>query len=227
MGMDRRIGPQFLRAGLGWGGSCFPKDVRALAHMAAIHGTHPQLLRAVIDINSDQRLRTVQKVLNYLGQLEGRKVAVLGATFKAHTDDTRNSPAVELANHLFHEGAAVAIFDPVVQPAKLALEVPTAQVCASLAEAARDADAVLIATDWPEFVELDFAWLRGLVSTPLLVDARNCLDPAAITAAGFHYEGIGRHRNGAARHGGNGQAPGAAGVPGEPHLAAGGSAWRR
>ena len=119
MGADARIGEKFLEAGLGWGGSCFPKDVRALAHIAAIRGTNPQLLRSVIEINADQRLRAVRKLREGLNGLEGRHVLILGAAFKQGTDDLRNSPALELAELLRHEGAKVAIYDPVIDCASI------------------------------------------------------------------------------------------------------------
>ncbi len=192
MGLDARIGMQFLKSGLGWGGSCFPKDVKALTHMAAIHGTHPQLLRSVMEINGGQRMRTVQKVREALGGLDGRRVAILGAAFKANTDDIRNSPALELAGLLQLEGASVAIFDPVVAPARIAAVAPNATVAHSALEAARGADAVIIATDWPEFREIDLARLATLVAQRLIVDGRNFLDPESVRAAGFEYRCLGR-----------------------------------
>lgn len=192
MGLDARIGGQFLKAGLGWGGSCFPKDVKALAHMAAIHGAHPQLLRSVMDINSDQRLRTVAKLRLALGALEGQRVAVLGAAFKANTDDTRNSPALELAQILLLEGAAVVIHDPVVPGARISALVPAAEVAATAEEAVTGATALVVATEWPEFVRMDLGRLGPLMARALLVDARNLFDPLAVRAAGFDYRCIGR-----------------------------------
>ena len=192
MGMDARIGRQFLSAGLGWGGSCFPKDVKALAHMAAIHGTHPQLLRSVMEINSGQRLRTVHKVREALGGLDGRRVAIFGAAFKADTDDIRNSPALELASLMQLEGAEVAIYDPVVPPERIQAVLPQATVAGSAVGAARGADAVVIATDWPEFRTVDLAALGATVAQRLIVDARNYLDHEAVRRAGFEYHCIGR-----------------------------------
>ena len=194
MGMDSRIGGQFLRAGLGWGGSCFPKDVRALAHMAAVHGTHPQLLRSVIEINSDQRLRIVQKVRMALGELEGARVLVLGAAFKADTDDIRNSPAIELANLLRLEGAAVSIFDPIVGHDAIAAAAPHVSIVESIAEGADGADALIVATDWPEIVGMDLKQLGATMSRRILVDTRNCIDADAARKAGFGYRTIGRPR---------------------------------
>jgi len=192
MGMDARIGHQFLSAGLGWGGSCFPKDVRALAHMASVHGTHPQLLRSVIDINNGQRLRVVAKIRDGLGGLEGRKVLVLGVAFKAHTDDIRNSPAVELANLLALEGASVFLADPVVKPANALAEAWQAQFAGSVEEGARGAHAIVLATDWPEYVNFDYSTVAGEMARPLFFDGRNALDGAVLRAAGFEYHCIGR-----------------------------------
>ena len=192
MGLDDRIGPKFLKAGLGWGGSCFPKDVKALAHMASLHGTHPQLLRSVMDINTGQRLRTVQKVRGALGGLEGKRVAILGASFKADTDDIRNSPAIDLANLLILEGATVAIFDPVVPGARIETAAPGVEAAGSAMAAASGSDALVLATDWPEFKELDLRDLRQSMRHDVLVDARNFYPATRARAAGFEYHCIGR-----------------------------------
>jgi len=192
MGLDARIGGQFLRAGLGWGGSCFPKDVRALAHMAAVHGTHPQLLRSVIEINSDQKLRAVQKIRHAVGELEGARLLVLGAAFKADTDDIRNSPAIELANLLRLEGASVSIFDPVVTPDAITANAPQVRVACSIAAGAERADAMVVATDWPEIVSMDLDGLGPTMARRILIDTRNCIEPERARAAGFDYTCIGR-----------------------------------
>ncbi len=192
MGMDQRIGEQFLNAGLGWGGSCFPKDVAALVHMAAVHGTHPQLLRSVVDINNGQRLRTIRKLRDALGTLEGRRVLILGAAFKPHTDDLRNSPALDLAALLHLEGAQVAIYDPIVAPDRIAQALPQVEVALSPIEGATGAHAILIATDWPQFRSLPLASIGEVVAERLIIDARNTLDPAVVRAAGFTYRCIGR-----------------------------------
>jgi UDPglucose 6-dehydrogenase len=192
MGMDARIGSQFLAAGLGWGGSCFPKDVRALAHMAAVHGTHPQLLRSVIEINSDQRLRTVQKIRSAVGSFEGRRILILGAAFKANTDDVRNSPALELANLLYHEGAEAVVYDPVVSAEIIAAQAPFVVVASSVAEGGRGADAVVLATDWDDFLTMDYGRLGAVMRSRIVIDARNRLDPLALRALGFAYYCIGR-----------------------------------
>lgn len=192
MGMDDRIGPKFLRAGIGWGGSCFPKDVRALAHMAAVHGTNPQLLRSVIDINKDQRLRVVRKLRSALDGLEGRRIVILGAAFKPDTDDIRNSPALELAQLLRLEGAHVAVYDPVVPADRIRLEAPDIEVAVTPEAGARDAHAIVIATDWPQFHDLPLEALGRSMARRVLFDARNFFAPAAVREAGFAYLCMGR-----------------------------------
>jgi UDPglucose 6-dehydrogenase len=192
MGMDPRIGSQFLHAGLGWGGSCFPKDVRALAHTAAVHGAHPQLLRSVLEINSDQRLRALQKVRQSLGGVEGRAILVLGAAFKANTDDIRNSPALELASLLALEGADVRIHDPVVSPGRISDAVPGVRVVEDLGEGADGASALVLATDWPLYTSYDYARLAPVMRHRVMIDTRNCLEPAVLNRAGFSYQCIGR-----------------------------------
>ncbi|MCC6381916.1 MAG: UDP-glucose/GDP-mannose dehydrogenase family protein [Dehalococcoidia bacterium] len=195
MGMDSRIGHQFLSAGLGWGGSCFPKDVKALAHMAAVHGAHPQLLRSVMEINRDQQFRALQKVREAVGVLDDARVAILGASFKANTDDIRNSPALALASLLQLEGARVTVYDPVVQARRVQDAVPGVAVAASVLEAARDAEAVVLATDWLEFQLLDWQAVARVVARPVVIDARNALEPRTLAAAGFEYRCIGRPGN--------------------------------
>lgn len=192
MGMDSRIGSKFLNAGLGWGGSCFPKDVRALAHMASVHGTSPQLLRSVIDINSQQRLRMVQKLRNSLGTLEGATILILGAAFKGDTDDTRHSPALELANLLSHEGVEVRIFDPVVTPQRILDAAPLCEPVHGVLEGAEGCDALVIATEWREFAGLDFAELGAVMKGHLVLDTRNFVSGEAVRAAGLEYRCVGR-----------------------------------
>lgn len=192
MGLDDRIGSKFLGAGIGWGGSCFPKDVRALVHMASVHGTHPQLLRSVVDINNGQRLRIVKRLRESLGGIEGRRVFILGAAFKAQTDDIRNSPALELANLLALEGADVLIADPVVSEERIQAEGLAVRVVETPEQGACGADALVLATDWPEYLALDFATLAPLMHRPVLFDARNALDGGTVAASGFDYLCIGR-----------------------------------
>lgn len=193
MGMDARIGSQFLQAGLGWGGSCFPKDVRALAHMAAVHGTHPQLLRSVMEINSDQRLRTVQKIRVAIGgDLERRRILVLGAAFKNDTDDIRNSPSIELAKLLQLEGADVAIYDPVVPADRIIRDAPTLRIAETINHGAFGAHALIVATPWPEFRNINWAEVGELMARRTIVDARNYLDASVVREHGFSYSCIGR-----------------------------------
>ena len=192
MGSDSRIGRAFLRAGLGWGGSCFPKDTQSLAHMAAVQGTHPQLLRSVMEINADQRRRMVQKVRETLGGLEGRRVLVLGASFKPHTDDTRYSPALELSELLMMEGAEVCVFDPVVPPERITAEYPGIEVAADVLAGARGAHALILGTEWPEFREMPLGRIGAVMERRTIIDARNFLDPEAARAADFEYRCVGR-----------------------------------
>ncbi len=193
MGMDARIGSQFLQAGLGWGGSCFPKDVRALAHMAAVHGTHPQLLRSVMEINSDQRLRTVQKIRVAIGgDLERRRILVLGAAFKDDTDDIRNSPSIELAKLLQLEGADVSIYDPVVPADRIIRDAPTLRIAETINHGAFGAHAIILATPWPEFRNINWAEVGELMARRTIVDARNYLDASVVREHGFSYSCIGR-----------------------------------
>ncbi|MGE3077116.1 MAG: UDP-glucose/GDP-mannose dehydrogenase family protein [Dehalococcoidia bacterium] len=192
MGLDERIGPRFLAAGLGWGGSCFPKDVRALSHMASVHGTHPQLLRSVIDINNGQRLRVVGRLRNALGGLESKRILVLGAAFKADTDDIRNSPAIELANLLALEGAIVSMADPVVPKVRIEQESVAVEVVDSIEDALVGAHAVVLATDWPEYLAFEFGEAARTMASAVFFDARNAMDGDRLVASGFSYMCIGR-----------------------------------
>ena len=191
MGMDERIGPRFLRAGLGWGGSCFGKDVGALKALAANSGYHFQLLNSVIEVNELQKRRVVQKLIKHLGPLVGRKVALLGLAFKPSTDDMRDASSLVLAARLLGEGAGVRGYDPVAEERARGL-LPAVEFCASAEDALEGADAAVLVTEWPQFAELDWGALRDRMATPLLIDGRNFLDPAALREAGFTYEGIGR-----------------------------------
>ncbi len=191
MGYDKRIGHSYLDAGVGWGGSCFPKDVKALAHMAAIHGCHPQLLRAVIEINRDQRRRIVQNLRQILGTLHGKTVGILGLAFKPNTDDMREAPAVEIIHLLQNEGALVKAFDPVAM--KRAREtLSDVTYCEDAYELAKDSDALVIVTDWNEFKHLDMARIKASMAQPVLMDGRNIYEPEKMEELGFMYRGIGR-----------------------------------
>ena len=190
MGMDQRIGPAFLDAGLGWGGSCFPKDVKALAHMAATHGAHPQLLQAVMNINQNQRLRAVEKLEKALGGLAGKTIGVLGLSFKPNTDDTRYSPALDIIRMLIDAGATVQGFDPQAMTASQA-EIPDLQLCNNPYDVAKGADALLLATEWNEFKSLDFAKIKANMRGDVIVDGRNIWYRKNLHELGFTYFGMG------------------------------------
>jgi len=195
VGLDRRLGPHFLRAGIGYGGSCFPKDATALKQLAANSGYHFQLLAAVIEVNELQKRRVVGKLADHLGSLRGKTIALLGLAFKPNTDDMREAPSIVLANRLLAEGATVRGWDPVADAADV---LPGVEICATPLEAVRDADAAVIVTEWPQLQGIASAETRETMRRPLIVDGRNMLDPAAVVEAGFAYEGIGRRAEQAA-----------------------------
>ncbi|HEY7794585.1 MAG TPA: UDP-glucose/GDP-mannose dehydrogenase family protein [Gaiellaceae bacterium] len=192
VGLDRRIGPSFLRAGIGYGGSCFPKDSLALKQLAANSGYHFQLLNAVIEVNELQKRRVIGKLQNHLGTLRGKTVALLGLAFKPGTDDVREAPSLVLAGRLAAEGAEVRVWDPVVDGADV---LPRVTVGADPLDALAGADAAVLVTEWPQLGELDWGEAARRMRTALLIDGRNMLDPAAMAAAGFTYEGIGRNHS--------------------------------
>ncbi len=189
MGLDRRIGPHFLRAGIGYGGSCFPKDVSALKQLAGNSGYHFQLLNSVIEVNELQKRRVVGKLKKHLGHLAGKRVALLGLAYKAGTDDLREAASIVLAARLLAEGAEVTAWDPVASPRD---ELRGATLCATPLEAVTGADAAVIVTEWDELRDLARPEIREAMRNPLVVDGRNLLDPHAVRAAGFAYEGVGR-----------------------------------
>jgi UDPglucose 6-dehydrogenase len=188
VGLDRRIGSSFLRAGIGFGGSCFPKDSLALKQLAASSGYHFQVLNAVIEVNELQKRRVVGKLKRQLGPLRGKTVALLGLAFKPNTDDMREAPSLVLAGRLLAEGAEVRAWDPVARADGL----HGVKQVETLEEAFAGADAAVLVTEWPQLGEADWAALGRSMSRPVLVDGRNMLDPATLRAAGFAYEGIGR-----------------------------------
>jgi UDPglucose 6-dehydrogenase len=191
MGLDRRISPEFLDAGVGYGGSCFPKDVKALAHMASMAGAHPQLLRAVMEINRDMRRLVLQKVRASLGSLEDRTIGVLGLAFKPNTDDLREAPAVEIIHLLKSEGARVKAYDPAANEAARSL-LPGVELCSDAYAVAEGADALILLTQWSEFRRLDLDRIRKAMAYPLLVDGRNLYNPSEMVGKGFFYQPIGR-----------------------------------
>jgi UDPglucose 6-dehydrogenase len=192
MGLDERIGPKFLQAGVGFGGSCFPKDVQALKQLAGNTGYHFQLLTAVVEVNELQKRRTISKLQKHLGPLPGKEIALLGVAFKPNTDDVREATSLVLAGRLAGEGANVRAYDPVAGR-KAEDMLAGAEVVESALEAVDGADAVVLVTEWPEFRELDWTGeVKRRMRVPLVVDGRNFLDRDELVAAGFTYEGIGR-----------------------------------
>ena len=189
IGLDHRLGPHFLRAGIGYGGSCFPKDSLALKQLASNSGYHFQLLAAVIEVNELQKRRVIQKLQKHLGKLRGKKVALLGLAFKAGTDDMREAPSIVLASRLLAEGAEVRAWDPVARPGEL---MKGAVICDAVLDAVAGADAAVIVTEWDELRELASDDVRQAMARPLIINGRNLLDPDETRAAGFAYEGIGR-----------------------------------
>jgi UDPglucose 6-dehydrogenase len=189
MGLDKRIGTSYLRPGIGYGGSCFPKDVSFLKLLAGNCGYHFQLVSAVIEVNDLQKRRIVNKLRQRLGSLRRKKIALLGLAFKPNTDDMRQAPSLVLASRLQTEGAVVHAWDPLVKSHPSLDGVVMEQ---SLVDVVRDADAAVIVTEWPEFAALASGEVREAMRTPLIIDGRNLLDPEVARAAGFEYEGIGR-----------------------------------
>ncbi len=196
MGLDKRIGRSFLDAGIGWGGSCFPKDVKALAYMAELAGRHPQLIHAVMDINTDQRKAPIRKVKKLLGgSLEGKVIGLLGLAFKPNTDDMREAPSVDIAWDLLRERAKVRAYDPVAMENARRL-LPEVQMADSPYALAEGADALVLVTEWNEFKNLDLARIRDTMKQPILIDGRNIYDPHLVREMGFLYMAIGRGYNG-------------------------------
>jgi UDPglucose 6-dehydrogenase len=191
MGLDHRIGPHFLRAGIGYGGSCFPKDVAALKQLAGNSGYHFQVLTSVIEVNELQKRRVVGKLRKHLGSLRGRTVALLGLAFKPDTNDMREASSLVLALRLLAEGAQVRAWDPVaIEDARPHL--PGVQLCEDLLDAVTGADAAVIVTEWNELKAFPRREVREAMNRPVIVDGRNVLDPETVRRAGFAYEGVGR-----------------------------------
>ena len=192
MGLDERIGSRFLQAGIGWGGSCFPKDIAALRSIAREYEYEPVLLNATGAVNEHQRKRVIGKLQRDLHTLKGKRITLLGLAFKPNTDDLRDAPSLEIANDLEQRGARVVVYDPIA--GKKALELlPSLRVAFDAYEAVKGADAIVLVTEWNEFWELDLDRVASLMKKPpLLVDGRNALDPEAVRAAGIRYRGFGR-----------------------------------
>jgi UDPglucose 6-dehydrogenase len=192
MGFDHRIGFEFMQPGPGWGGSCFPKDTRALVKIGEKHGYDFSLVRGAIDCNEEQRRRVVRKVESMVGDLSSSRIGIWGLTFKANTDDRRSSPAIAVTRELLARGASVQAFDPTVKSTDKAEDLEGISVATNAIDAARDADALVVLTEWQEFRWADFAHVGSVMNASRLLDARNMLDPEALKRLGFAYMGMGR-----------------------------------
>lgn len=197
MGFDNRIGPYFLRAGIGYGGSCFPKDVKALAYMAEEKGRHPQLLHSVMAINKDRRKMAVEQVKTMLDSqmLTGMTIGLLGLSFKPNTDDMRDAPSITIANELIKDGANVRAYDPIAME-EAASVMPGVEMIDSPYQMAEGCDLLMLITEWNEFRHLDLARVREVMKRPNLFDGRNIYDPIQMAELGFHYRGVGQGYNG-------------------------------
>ena len=189
MGLDRRIGEHYLRAGIGFGGSCFPKDISFLKLLAGNSGYHFQLLNAVVEVNELQKRRVITKLQKHLGSLRGKRICLLGLAFKPNTDDLREAPSIVLASRLLAEGAEVSAWDPVADAGGLLKGV---RIAASPLEALVGADAAVVVTEWPQLLDLPWSEARAVMRNALVIDGRNLLAPAELRAHGFAYEGVGR-----------------------------------
>ncbi|MEX0270755.1 UDP-glucose/GDP-mannose dehydrogenase family protein [Leptolyngbyaceae cyanobacterium UHCC 1019] len=192
IGLDSRIGSRFLQAGIGWGGSCFPKDVSALIHTADDYGYEAQLLKAVVQVNQHQRLLIVKKLQQTLKILKGKTVGLLGLTFKPNTDDLRDAPALSIIGQLSRLGAKIKAYDPILSQANSPHKLADVIIDSTPEQLAEGCDALVLVTDWQEFRDLDYAYLATLMQSRILIDGRNFLDQQVLEAAGFQYVGIGR-----------------------------------
>src|SRR4051794_16687538 len=191
IGLDERIGPKFLQAGIGFGGNCFPKDVSALKQLAGNSGYHFQLLASVLEVNDLQKRKVIQKLQKHVGSLVGKRIALLGLAFRPNTDDMREASSLVLSARLQGEGALVSVYDPVSESEAREL-IHGVEFASDALSCVRDADAVVLVTEWQEFKDLDWRQVAEAMSGRLIVDGRNALDPEAIRGAGLEYEGIGR-----------------------------------
>lgn len=192
IGLDSRIGNKFLNAGIGWGGSCFPKDVSALVHTADDYGYDAQLLKSAVEVNQRQRLMALEKLQHELKILKGKTIGLLGLTFKPDTDDMRDAPSLVLIENLNRLGAKVKAYDPIVSQTGLRSGLSGVYVETDPERLADGCDALVLVTDWKQFAELDYAMMASLMNTPIMVDGRNFLDRTQLEAIGFRYVGIGR-----------------------------------
>lgn len=191
IGLDSRIGGKFLQAGIGWGGSCFPKDLAALIHTAEDYGYDAQLLKASVSTNQRQRMSVVEKLQQVLKILKGKTIGLLGLTFKPDTDDMRDAPSLDLIEHLHRLGAKVKAYDPIVSQTGLRFGISHVIVETNLEQLADGCDALVVVTDWPQFQNLDYVQIAKLMHNAVMIDGRNFLDREALQQAGFYYVGIG------------------------------------
>jgi UDPglucose 6-dehydrogenase len=196
MGYDARIGRHFLDAGLGWGGSCFPKDVEALAYMAKEKGLEPRILDSVMRVNYDRRKLTVRHTEKMVGgSLKGKMIGLLGLAFKPNTDDMRDAPSIDIAKDLVEAGARVRAYDPVAMDVARPL-LPAVEFCDDPYLMADSCDALIVVTEWNEFKQLDLTKVKSLLKSPVIFDGRNIYDPQLMKEMGFTYRSMGRGRNG-------------------------------
>jgi UDPglucose 6-dehydrogenase len=192
MGYDARIGRHFLDAGLGWGGSCFPKDVQALAYMAKERGLNPRILNDVMDVNYDRRKTVIKQVEKLLGgSIRGKIIGLLGLAFKENTDDMRDAPSIDISNALVAAGAEVRGYDPVARHTAAPL-MPAVEIFDDVYKMAEGCDALIVVTQWNEFKQLDLEKVKDLLKTPVIYDGRNIYDPNPMREMGFTYQAIGR-----------------------------------
>ncbi|MGQ9832467.1 MAG: UDP-glucose dehydrogenase family protein [Candidatus Villigracilaceae bacterium] len=191
MGLDKRIGPLFLDAGLGWGGSCFPKDVLALAYMAEEKGVEPRILNAVSQVNYNQRRLVRKNLEEMLGTVKGKTIGLLGLAFKPNTDDMRDAPSIDIAEELTAAGASVRGYDPVAMETARSI-LPAVEMFDDPYALAKGCDALVIVTEWNEFKQLDLASIKDLLKSPVVYDGRNIYEPAVMKSMGFNYRGVGR-----------------------------------
>lgn len=192
IGLDSRIGSKFLQAGIGWGGSCFPKDVSALIHTADDYGYEAQLLKAAVSVNQRQRLMAIEKLQQVLKILKGKTVGLLGLTFKPDTDDMRDAPALDIIEQLHRLGTKIKAYDPLVSQSGMRHGLSNVIVETDAERLADGCDALVLVTDWSQFRSLDYNKMAKLMINPVIIDGRNFLDQPALEAAGFRYVGVGR-----------------------------------
>jgi UDPglucose 6-dehydrogenase len=194
MGFDERIGPHMLHAGIGYGGSCFPKDIKALAFMAEEMGVEPRILNAVMETNAERRERTINRLIEVAGDLKGLKIGLLGLAFKPNTDDMREAPSIEVAQRLIEKGASVKAYDPVALEVARPL-LPEVEMVENAYQLAEGCDALVVNTEWNEFIHLDLEKIKAKMKQAIIIDGRNIYDPATMKKLGFVYRGVGRGYN--------------------------------